>query len=242
MPATTSPAVPSETGRRSYSMMAAVYDSLTGAVTGGANLASRLVQVDQMQPGERVLYVGVGSGEDALAAARKGVHVTCLDLSPAMIRKAQQRFACAGQPAEFVCADVMTYSPDEPFDIVVANYFLNVFTRPVMEDVYSRIVALVRPGGRLMIADFARASGGPIYRGLHLAIFYGSMAIHRALGLVGLHTHYDYADYHQRHGLTLQSRQPFRIFGMGPRLFEATTSTVIPAAPVPTAMACAIQQ
>jgi demethylphylloquinol methyltransferase len=224
MQTTTSSAAPFETGRRSYSIMAIVYDALTAAFTGGANLASRLVQVDQMQPGERVLYVGVGSGEDALAAARKGVLVTCLDLSPAMIRKTQQRFVRAGVSADFVCADVMTYQPQEPFDIVVANYFLNIFTRPVMEDVYGRIVALVRPCGRLMIADFARASGGPIYRGLHLAIFYGSMVVHRSFGLVGLHTHYEYTDYHLRHGLTLQSRQPFRIFGIGPRLFEATTS------------------
>jgi hypothetical protein len=31
-----------------------------------------------------VLYVGVGSGEDAIEAARRGIQVTCLDLSTSM--------------------------------------------------------------------------------------------------------------------------------------------------------------
>ncbi len=80
---------PEETGSRSYEWISSQYDWTIALCTGGQNLRTRLAQLDDMAPGDRVLYVGVGSGEDAIEAARRGIQVTCLDLSSSMIERAR---------------------------------------------------------------------------------------------------------------------------------------------------------
>ena len=82
-----------ETQGCNYDRVSWNYDATISFFTGGQNLATRLAQLDEMRPGDRVLYVGVGSAEDAIEAARRGIDVTCLDLSSAMIEKARARFA-----------------------------------------------------------------------------------------------------------------------------------------------------
>lgn len=214
----------SETLGRSYEALSSIYDRFIGAATGGQNLATRIAQLEDMKPGDRVLYVGSGAGEDAIAAAAKGVDVTCLDLSAGMIGKARRAFERAGRAGNFICADVMDYVPESLYDAVVANFFLNIFTRPVMEQILSRLVDLIRPGGRLMIADFAPVDGRRLQRVLHRLYYKGSNITFWAMGLCPLHPIYDYTEYYLRHGLTLESKRRFRIFFKGPWVFQTTTA------------------
>jgi len=214
----------SESLSRSYDRIASSYDWQTDLATGGQNLAARLAQIEEMGAGDRVLYVGVGSAEDAIEAARKGVDVTCLDLSEGMVEMARRRFAQAGLPGNFVCADVMRYQPERPFDAVTANFFLNVFSRPVMEEILARLGALVRPGGKLLIADFAPVQGNVVLRVLHRAYYGTGNFIYWMKGLCALHRIYIYADSYPRLGLTLQKTLRFRVFRRGPWMFQTTVA------------------
>jgi demethylphylloquinol methyltransferase len=216
--------VHSETANRSYERISSKYDRTIGFFTGGQNLASRLAQLDELEAGDRVLYIGVGSGEDAIEAAKKGIHVTCLDLSAGMIEKARERFERAQLPGEFVCADIMQYASEQPFDAVVANFFLNIFTQPVMKQVLTRAVRLVRPGGKLLIADFAPPCGRITLRALHKGFYRSSNVIYWAMGLCPLHPIYVYSDYFPRLGLDLQTTHRFRLFLKGPWVFQTTTA------------------
>jgi demethylmenaquinone methyltransferase/2-methoxy-6-polyprenyl-1,4-benzoquinol methylase len=216
--------VHSETANRSYERISSKYDRTIAFFTGGQNLASRLAQLDELEAGDRVLYIGVGSGEDAIEAAKKGVHVTCLDLSAGMIEKARERFERAQLPGEFVCADIMQYAPEQPFDAVVANFFLNIFTRPVMEQVLTRAAGLVRSGGKLLIADFAPPRGRITQRALHQGFYRASNMIYWAKGLCPLHPIYVYSDYYPQVGLDLQTTRRFRLFLKGPWVFQTTTA------------------
>ncbi len=209
---------------RSYDRISSSYDWQTNLATGGQNLAARLSQIEDLVPGERVLYVGVGSGEDAIEAARRGLLVTCLDLSEGMVQLARDRFAEAGVTGEFVAADVMQYVPDQPFDAVVANFFLNVFSRPMMENVLARLSGLVRPGGKLMIADFAPVRGGVVPRVLHRVYYKAGNLLYWMKGLCALHPIYAYADYYPQLGLQLHRTRHFRIFRRGPWIFQTTVA------------------
>jgi demethylphylloquinol methyltransferase len=217
-------ATQSETESRNYDRVSSKYDRTIAVATGGQNLATRLAQLDEMKAGDRVLYIGVGSGEDALEAARSGVQVTCLDLSAAMIEQGRARFAEAQLPGEFVCADMMHYVPEEPFDVVTCNFFLNIFTRPVMEQVLARAADFVRPGGKLLIADFAPPQGSLLLRGLHRVFYRASNVIYWTVGLCPLHSIYVYADYYSRLGLELHSTRRFRLFRKGPWVFQTSTA------------------
>lgn len=212
----------SESKTRNYDLIAWSYDFTVALFTGGKNFATRRAQIDDFTPRERVLYVGVGTAADALEAARRGMRVTCVDISHNMLEKARQRFARAQLPAEFVCADIMTYSPAEPFDVVVANFFLNVFTPPVMKQVLTRLTSFVRPEGKLAIADFAPPRGRWLLRAIHLAYHRVSIVSYWMVGLAPLHPIYVYADHYLQLGLTLSSTRQFRIFGIGPWMFQTT--------------------
>jgi demethylphylloquinol methyltransferase len=125
-----------------------------------------------MQAGERVLYVGVGPGEDAVLAARHGARVTCLDLSAQMLAQAAARMQRAGLSAEFLQADVLEHRRLDYYDVVVVNFFLNVFSEQQMQHMLAYLVTLVRPDGKLLISDFATPRGNPLARGLQ-AIYWG---------------------------------------------------------------------
>lgn len=47
-------------------------------------------------PGERILELGCGTGEDALRLARRGLEVVALDRSPAMVEAAREKLERAG--------------------------------------------------------------------------------------------------------------------------------------------------
>ena len=48
------------------------------------------------RPGDHVLELGCGTGEDAIWLARRGVHVTATDVSQSMLDVAQRKAAAAG--------------------------------------------------------------------------------------------------------------------------------------------------
>ncbi len=212
---------------RSYESISSIYERLTALCTGGQNLAARLSQIDDMHAGQRVLFVGVGPGEEALEAVRRGVEVTCVDLSPSMIEIVRQRFESAGLPGEFVCADIMEFEADEPFDVVVSNFFLNIFSRPMMLQMLTRLASLVRPGGDFVVADFASPRGNIMLRVRHWLYYTIANVSHWMLGLCGLHRIYDYTEYYAALGLKLQNARYFRlsILGPGPWIFLSMRAT-----------------
>ena len=212
-----------ETKARNYESVSTIYERMTALFTGGQNLVTRLSQIEDMHAGQRVLYVGVGPGEETIEAARKGIHVTCVDISPTMVDLVRKRFEKAGLPGTFICADIMEYQPEEPYDVVVANFFLNIFARPVMEKMLARVVSLVRPGGDFVVADIAPPTGNLLLRIRHRLYYSMVIVSHWIMGLAAIHTIYKYSDYYPQLGLTVANTRYFRLFllGPGPWVFQS---------------------
>jgi ubiquinone/menaquinone biosynthesis C-methylase UbiE len=143
-----------------YGRVAPFYDLLGTVWTGGRIRASKLSQIDEIQRGDKVLYVGCGTGEDALAAAKKGADVVVVELAPQMLERTRRRFNNANAAAEFICGNAWDHVRPDGYDAVVANFFLNIFEPDVMPRMVRHLGALVRPGGKMFIADFAPLSGG----------------------------------------------------------------------------------
>jgi demethylmenaquinone methyltransferase/2-methoxy-6-polyprenyl-1,4-benzoquinol methylase len=111
----------------SYGTIARFYDWLAGVYSRGQIAASKRGQLDEIECGDRVLYAGVGTGQDALRAVRAGARVTAIDLAPEMLERFAKQLAREDLDAELVCGDVSVYKPSGLYDVVVANYFLNLF-------------------------------------------------------------------------------------------------------------------
>lgn len=220
--------------RYSYDRFAWCYEWIASVISLGAIPRVKASQVVALEPGQRVLYVGVGAGEDALLAARRGVDVTCLDLSRPMLRRVAKRLDNAGLKAELVHDDILDHTISAPYDAVVANFVLNVFSEETLVVVMRHLASLLAPGGRLLIADFTPPGRNPARRLLYAAYYRPINWLAWALRLCALHPIYDYSDYLDVTGLRLIARSPQPLWrhGLGiegPCLFESLLTERLPA-------------
>jgi demethylmenaquinone methyltransferase/2-methoxy-6-polyprenyl-1,4-benzoquinol methylase len=206
---------------RSYEVVAWCYDAIAGLYSLDAIRRARAWQLGHMRPGERALYIGIGSGEDALLAAEHGLEVTGLDLSPAMLRRARGRFERHGRDVALIQGDLFEYIAVERYDVVVANFFLNVFAPDAMLRALTRVASLVRPGGLLALADFAPPGPGVLRRGLSAAYYRPINLAGHCLGLCSLHPIYDYTSHFDALGIELVARQSFGLGRRGPAFYES---------------------
>jgi ubiquinone/menaquinone biosynthesis C-methylase UbiE len=208
-----------------YGNVAFIYDLLGDLWTGGQIRQSKLSQIDKIKRGDKILYAGAGTGEDALEAARRGAEVVVVELAPEMLERVRKRFEEAGLQAELICGDLFEHLRVGHYDIVAANYFLNVFGRARMQEMAAHLTTQLKPDGKLLIADFAPPSGGWLCR-LGAELHHGIPALAFTL-LVQQTPHkiYDYRPILPGLGLQLEEVQYFRLYGFGPRRLMSLTAT-----------------
>ena len=144
--------------RLRYSVWALGYDAFTGAFTP---LRRRSLERLALQPGEHVLIVGAGTGAD-LPLLPPGVDVLATDLTPAMLRRAEQRAPEVREArVRFAVMDGQALDlPAESFDAVILHLILAVIPDPAR--CLAETSRVLRPGGRVAVLDkFLGATARP---------------------------------------------------------------------------------
>jgi SAM-dependent methyltransferase len=106
----------------------------TGDLDKGFGVATPIVgellcEAVDVHGGERVLDVGGGTGNTALAAARRGAEVTGVDIVAAALAHARQRFTVEGLTGTFVETEAESLPfPNDSFDVVLSTFGV-MFTR-----------------------------------------------------------------------------------------------------------------
>ncbi|MEQ8899199.1 MAG: class I SAM-dependent methyltransferase [Roseovarius sp.] len=123
-----------------------------------------VLQAAALQPGERVLDIGCGTGASTLAAARRvgpGGHVTGADISPVMLEAARQRAAEAGcDQAGFVAADAQTHAFEAAaYDAMISRFGVMFFDDPVAA--FANMAKALRPGGRMHVICWSGLQQNP---------------------------------------------------------------------------------
>jgi ubiquinone/menaquinone biosynthesis C-methylase UbiE len=138
----------------SYDPLALEFHRFTEQLT--RPLASRLVALAQLTPGDTVLDVGTGTGIVALKAARRlgpDGRVLGIDLSDGMMAVARERTRELDLSAQvdFQKMDAEALDlPDQSFDVVTSLFALLHFPEPLVA--LREMFRVLRPGGRLVVA------------------------------------------------------------------------------------------
>jgi ubiquinone/menaquinone biosynthesis C-methylase UbiE len=136
--------------RLRYTVWAPAYDAIARAA--GFDAARRL-SIDRLRlaSGDRVLIVGAGTGLD-LDVLPSNIHVTAIDVTPAMLKHLERRAADTGRSVTARIMDARQLAfPDSSFDAVVMHLILAVMPEP--ERGVREAVRVLKPGGRVAVFD-----------------------------------------------------------------------------------------
>jgi phosphatidylethanolamine/phosphatidyl-N-methylethanolamine N-methyltransferase len=133
-----------------YEKLASVYDLAFGPTLQPGRV--RAIERMAIQPDERVLEVGVGTGIN-LSLYPKACSVTGIDFSSSMLEKARERvWRDDLRPMRLLQMDAADLKfADDSFDIVYAPYLISVVPDPVKVACEMRRVC--RPGGRIIFLN-----------------------------------------------------------------------------------------
>jgi ubiquinone/menaquinone biosynthesis C-methylase UbiE len=121
--------------------------------------SERLVDALEIVPGERVLDVACGSGNAALAAARRAWGNTVgADFVPALLERGRERAAAERLEVEFVEADAQELPfEDASFDVVTSVF--GAMFGPDQEKTAAELLRVTKPGGRIGMANWTPDGG-----------------------------------------------------------------------------------
>jgi ubiquinone/menaquinone biosynthesis C-methylase UbiE len=134
------------------------YDWTVKLMTGGRIDSIKDRIASQVRIGDRVLDIGCGTGTLGMRCCERGAEFTGLDISDYMLdqsfHEAQRRgFSNRVTLVKDSATQLHKHFSPESFDVITSTMVLGEFPPEYLEYVFRQCQRLLRPGGRLLIAD-----------------------------------------------------------------------------------------
>lgn len=150
---------------RGFDRLSPAYDLIAGAVFGNSLRRSQSCFLDRLPRDADVLVVGGGSGWflEQLLAGSGCRHVLYLEISPGMLRRAQERIR-RRRPSDLKRVDFIEGSIDAipasaQFDVVCTHCFLDLFSGETLSSVVRALSSHLDAEGVWYFSDFRTDSG-----------------------------------------------------------------------------------
>ncbi len=198
-----------------YRYVGPIYDAISSVYGGQAIHNSKKAMIEShVKPGDKVLIAGAGHGKDAIRACELGAEVTVVELSPTMVSALQNKLDKQGLTARVVQGDIMEFDEFYEFDMVVANFFLNVFPEEFMLKLSDHLIDLVKPDGAFVVGDFIQIGGNPLLRLIQLVNWYFAAILFFFISGNAVHAVYDYKGIMEARGLEIKGEQVLKHLGL----------------------------
>jgi len=200
-----------------YRLMGFQYEFTGSLYSLGRIPKCKVAMLDRLKPGDKLLIAGAGHGTEAIEAARRGVDVTAVDISRTMLRHMQKKIdrARPGKSIRMVNNDILKEQYPGEFDMVMANYFLNVFPREKMLEILAHLTTFVKPGGFMVIGDFTLPQeGGRFYKMFQTAYWYTAASFYWLTADNAVHPIYDYPALLKSSGFEIEEIRHFKMLNM----------------------------
>ncbi|MHB8137459.1 MAG: class I SAM-dependent methyltransferase [Smithellaceae bacterium] len=198
-----------------YRIVGPVYDFLSNLYSGRSihHCKIAMINKDNIKKGDRILFAGVGHGLDAVHAAELGANVTVVDLSETMLNHFRQNLKQKNPKLKIrqVHSDIMELNEFQKYDMVVANFFLNVFDREMMAKVLEQLVRLGKPGAKIVVGDFSYPSGNIVSRAFKVIYWYGAVLFFWLFARNAVHNIYNYPEFMERVGLVIKEKKYYKL-------------------------------
>jgi demethylmenaquinone methyltransferase / 2-methoxy-6-polyprenyl-1,4-benzoquinol methylase len=143
-----------------FDRIAGVYDVMNSVMTAGLHhrWRERAADLAQVGPGSRALDVATGTGDLALALARRGADVVGVDFSEGMLERARAK---ASGAVRFERGDALALEyPDASFDAATVGFGARNFGE--LQQGLAEMARVVRPGGRVVILEITTPTRPPL--------------------------------------------------------------------------------
>ena len=154
--------LPANEVRAMFDRIAPVYDVMNRVMTAGLDLRWRRIAAEAVvRSGDRVLDACCGTGDLAVACAKRGGVVTGLDFSPAMLERARRKLPAA----TWVEGDLLAL-PFEAESFETATVGFGVRNVADLEKGLAELRRVLVPGGRVAVLEITQPRGllAPFYR------------------------------------------------------------------------------
>jgi demethylmenaquinone methyltransferase/2-methoxy-6-polyprenyl-1,4-benzoquinol methylase len=200
-----------------YKLMGSTFELMATLYALGQNKKCKASMLDHLKKGDKLLIAGVGHGTEAIAACKQGIEVTAVDLSKTMIKQIQKKLNRAGleNQIQIINDDILNIDHHENYDMVIANFFLNVFAEEKMLQILNHMATLVKPGRYLTIGDFAiPKNSGRAFKIFQTIYWYIAATLYWATADNAIHPIYDYPELLKSIGFNIESIRYYKVLNM----------------------------
>lgn len=138
------------------------YDLLIRIFTREGVWRPRLIERILLHPAQKILEVGCGTGTLAIKnkLKRGSTHLIAIDPDPQVLDIARSKARAAGTEIDFIegFLDQQSFGKAE-FDVIYCSLVLHQVPLQAKINIIEQMITLLKPGGVLHIADYARQTG-----------------------------------------------------------------------------------
>ena len=142
--------------KRSYNLIAPVYDALAKLVFGNALRRAQIYFLPLIPSSSNILLVGGGTGwilEEIGKIHPNGLHIDYVDVSANMIAMAKKK-NCGENEVNFIQQSILTFENNKLYDVIITPFLLDNFKEKTAQNAVSLLHQKLKEAGLWLYTDF----------------------------------------------------------------------------------------